>query len=276
MDKYIIEAADVMAAYEDSKELALKGISLTVREGKRTAFIGRNGAGKSTFFLCLNGIQRICGGSLKILGKEISYDKKSLLNLRKNVGLVFQDPDKQLFMASVRQEISFGPMNLGILEKEVATKVDTIMDKLEITHLKNKPTHALSGGQKKQVTIADVLVMEPRIIIMDEPQAYLDGYYEGKVLELMNMMSGAGITILLATHDMDFALAWAEDVIYIEDGMCLFCGDAQEFFYSYMPEMDLKVKRPHVVTLRDILLKKGMVDETFMPKNMEEISEVLK
>ena len=170
----ILKAENLYFSYDDEQSHSLNGLSLEIRRGQKVAFMGANGSGKSTFFLCCTGILKPQSGKLYLNGEELRYDKKSLLNLRSKVGIVFQDPDNQLFSASVYQEISFGILNLGVSEEQARQEVEGVIDYLEITPFRHKPTHALSGGQKKQVSIADILVMHPDIIILDEPAAALD------------------------------------------------------------------------------------------------------
>ena len=151
-----------------------EGLDLAFAEGVVTTLIGANGSGKSTFFLCLNGIRRPDGGTIYIDGKPVEYTRKGLLDVRGKVGIVFQEPDSQLFSASVYEEISFGILNLGADEDTARREVERVIEELEITPFQDRPAHALSGGQKKQVAIADILVMHPEVMILDEPAAALD------------------------------------------------------------------------------------------------------
>ena len=141
----ILKAEHLCFSYDDGQSFSLNDLSLEIRKGSRTAFLGPNGSGKSTFFLCCNGIRRPSSGCLYFHEKPVSYTKKALLELRQKVGIVFQDPDNQLFSASVYQEISFGLLNLGIEQKESAKQTEAIMEQLEITPYRFKPVHALSG-----------------------------------------------------------------------------------------------------------------------------------
>ena len=161
--------------------------------------MGANGSGKSTFFLCCTGIHKPSSGTLYYNGEPYSYDRKGLLKLRSKIGIVFQDPDNQLFSASVYQEISFGVLNLGYSEEDAKKAVEDVIAELEITPFRHKPTHALSGGQKKQVSIADILVMKPDIIILDEPAAALDPKHTTMVNQIVNRMTKSGITVFMAT-----------------------------------------------------------------------------
>ena len=192
-DEIILKADNLYYSYDDDNSHSLNGLSLEIRKGQKVAFMGANGSGKSTFFLCCTGILKPQKGQLFFKGKPYAYDKKSLLDLRSKVGIVFQDPDNQLFSASVYQEISFGILNLGAAPEEAKKEVEKVIDYLEITPFRHKPTHALSGGQKKQVSIADILVMHPDIIILDEPAAALDPKHTQMVNHIVDQMTEAGI-----------------------------------------------------------------------------------
>ena len=146
-DDIILKADDLYFSYDNEKTHSLNGFSAEIRRGSKVAFMGANGSGKSTFFLCCNGIHRPDAGTLYFNGEPVDYSRKGLLKLRSKVGIIFQDPDSQLFSASVYQEISFGILNLGISEDEAKKEVENVIDYLEITPFRHKPTHALSGGR---------------------------------------------------------------------------------------------------------------------------------
>ena len=160
MNDILMQVRDLSYRYED-QTLALDKVNLDIRRHERLAIMGSNGSGKSTLFLNLNGVYKPTSGQILYEGKPLDYSRKGLLQLRRNVGIVFQDPDNQLFCASVAGEISFGLYNLGLEEEEIRTRVDQVCDRLSITPFRTKPTHFLSGGQKKRVSIADILVMGP-------------------------------------------------------------------------------------------------------------------
>ena len=172
-EDWVIEAQDVSFTYDGNDAKALDGLSLKIRRGAKVAFMGGNGSGKSTFFLCLNGIRKPDRGKIWIDGSSISYTRKGLLDVRSKVGIVFQEPDNQLFSASVYEEVSFGILNLGADEETAKREVEHVLAELEITPFQDRPVHALSGGQKKQVAVADILVMHPEVMILDEPVAAL-------------------------------------------------------------------------------------------------------
>ena len=217
-EDWVIEAQDVSYTYDGNNERALDGLNLKIRRGTKVAFMGGNGSGKSTFFLCLNGIRRPDTGKICIDGEAIEYTRKGLLNVRGRVGIVFQEPDDQLFSASVYEEISFGILNLGADEETARREVESVIKELEITPFQDRPAHALSGGQKKQVAIADILVMHPEVMILDEPAAALDPKHTKKVQQIVDHLTEKGITVLMATHAIDYAYAWADEIILMHEG----------------------------------------------------------
>lgn len=217
----LLKAEQLSYTYEGERTPALDGLSLNIRRGKKIACMGLNGSGKSTFFLCCNGIYKPDSGNLFYNGIPFDYSKKGLIELRRHIGIIFQDPDRQLFSASVFQEISFGLLNLGKPEDEVRQKVHTIMEELGISSFSHKPVHALSGGQKKLVAIADILVMEPELVILDEPTAALDPLHTQIIHDIIDRMTANGTTVLTATHDIDYACRWADEIIVFHNGQVL-------------------------------------------------------
>ncbi len=272
MKDIIIKAENLYFSYDDEKSYSLNGLSLEIQRGRKIAFMGANGAGKSTFFLCLNGIHKPSEGTLYLNGEPFDYSKKGLLNLRSRIGIVFQDPDNQLFSASVMQEISFGPLNMGMSEDEVREAVQQVIETLEITPFQHKPVHSLSGGQKKQVSIADVLVMKPDIIILDEPASSLDPKHTAIVNGIVDMLADRGITILMSTHNVDYALEWADEVVLIHEGKLLKQGNPVDVFSDEEALELTNLKKPAALELFESLIKKGVLTDNLpAPKNLKEL-----
>ena len=216
----VLAAEGVTFTYPDGT-VALRDLSLALPQGRRIAILGANGCGKTTLFLHFNGILQPTAGTIALSGEPIGYDRHALRELRRRVGLVFQDPDSQLFAANVRQDISFGPLNLGWSEEQVRDKVEQVISDTDLTDLADRPTHLLSYGQKKRVAIAGVLVMEPEVIIADEPTAGLDPEMTTRVLDLLDTLHRTGRSIVISTHDVELALAWADHVIVLRQGRLL-------------------------------------------------------
>lgn len=266
---YILEAKDLHYSYDDDNTHSLNGLTLKIPRGKKIAFMGANGSGKSTFFLCCNGIHRPSSGQLFYNGQPYDYSREGLLKLRSKVGIIFQDPDNQLFSASVYQEISFGILNLGVSEKDARKEVEEVIDYLEITPFRHKPTHALSGGQKKQVSIADILVMHPDIIILDEPAAALDPKHTTMVNQIVNQLTEDGITVLMSTHDVNYALEWADEVVVLKDGKLLMQGTALDVFNNNSVLAQTNLEQPAVLQLFHSLCRKGILKPSLPhPRNL--------
>ncbi len=272
MEDIILKADDLYFSYEGEKSHSLNGLSLEIGRGKKIAFMGANGSGKSTFFLCCNGILKPSKGTLYLDGKPYDYSRQGLLKLRQRVGIVFQDPDNQLFSASVYQEISFGILNLGVPEEEAKREVEAVIEKLEITPFRHKPTHALSGGQKKQVSIADILVMHPDIIILDEPAAALDPKHTTLVNRIVNQLTEEGITVMMSTHDVNYALQWADQVFLFKEGRVLKSGDPVQVFSDKQLLLETNLEQPAVLELFYSLCRKGILDSSLpIPRKLSEL-----
>lgn len=273
--EYIIDVRDLIYTYADGTR-ALDGINLKIKKGEKIAVMGANGSGKSTFFLTLNGIAKPDKGEIYISGKKIGYSRKELIEVRKKVGIVFQDPDNQLFSANVRQEISFGPLNLGYSQDEVRCKVDEIIKELNIKDFENKPTHFLSGGQKKRVSIADVLVMDPEIVILDEPASGLDPKHIKLIDEIIDKLSEKNITVIIATHDVQRTLAWADRLILFKDGKVLSEGLPKNLLRDENLLKETNLEKPETLCLFDSLVKRGLIDDYLEPpKTYRELEEYL-
>ena len=216
--------------YPGQSQPALKDVTLRTAAGRRIALLGRNGSGKSTLLLACNGIVRPQAGGLYLDRQPVAYDRASLRKLRRTVGVVFQNPDDQLFSASVAEDISFGPLNLGLSEAQARDRVATAAELCEVTHLLDKPTHALSGGEKTRVALAGVLAMDVEILIADEALAGLDPWMRHQVMEIFARLSAQGKTIVLATHDIGLARSWADTVVLMEGGTVAAVRPAAEFF----------------------------------------------
>jgi cobalt/nickel transport system ATP-binding protein len=227
MTDAILTLQNVAYRYPDGTP-ALDNCSLTVRRGSRTAVLGTNGAGKTTLFLHLNGILRPSAGQVLCDGNPLDYSRAGMRKLRSQVGLVFQNPDSQLFSASVREDVSFGPMNMGLEEREVRSRVEESLLAVGMAASADRPVHNLSYGQKKRVCIAGVLAMRPEILVLDEPMAGLDAAMQEELMAVLDRLHTAGMTIIIATHDLDFAYGWADDGIVMEAGRLLAQGTPTE------------------------------------------------
>ncbi len=272
----LLKAKQLSYTYEGSDVPALNGLSLEIRRGRKVACMGANGSGKSTFFLCCNGIRKPDSGQLYFEGHPLDYSKKGLLSLRSKVGVVFQDPDNQLFSANVLQEISFGPLNLGLTQQETRRRAEQVMERLGIASFAHRPVHALSGGQKKLVAIADILVMEPSLILLDEPAAALDPIHTRIVREIIDEISASGITVVTATHDVDYAWSWADDVLLFHEGQLLAFGSPKDVFTQKKLLETASLETPCVLKIFQALQKGGFLPESLpCPRTINELESIL-
>lgn len=276
MQDVILEARNLDFSYEDKSAPALRDLSLSIKRGSKVAIMGANGSGKSTFFLCCNGILKPEKGTIFFNGTPISYRKKDLMALRSKIGIVFQNPDTQLFCANVCQEISFGPLNLNLPESAVSNEVNNVMEKLGITPFRDRPVHALSGGQKKQVALADILVMHPEIMILDEPFAALDPFHTKLIRKQIDEMCASGMTVILSTHNTDYALEWADEAVLFKDGRVLKQGRPEHLLSDEKLLKETNLEIPSSIRLHKFLCRKNLVSPSLpFPKNMEELEKEL-
>ncbi|MFA4964424.1 MAG: ATP-binding cassette domain-containing protein [Thermoleophilia bacterium] len=212
----------------DGGVAALTGLDLAVQAGQRHALVGANGAGKTTLLLHLNGTLRPKSGVVSVDGSPAEYTHRGLTAWRQSVGLVFQNPDDQLFAGSVFQDVSFGPLNLGLSDAETRERVEEALHALDITPLRNRPTHMLSFGQKKRASIAGAVAMRPQVLIIDEPLSGLDPSGAEQFLEVLKGLHEAGTTLIIATHDMALAYEWADEVAIMRGGLIVAHGAPPE------------------------------------------------
>ncbi|WMJ22029.1 ATP-binding cassette domain-containing protein [Paludicola sp. MB14-C6] len=251
----LIETRNLSYSY-DQEHLALNQVNISIEKGKVTAILGGNGAGKSTLFLNLNGVLTPSEGEVYFDGKLVTYNKKNIMELRKRVGIVFQDPNDQLFSADVLSDISFGPMNLGLSKEETKKIVDDVIMKTGIQEYVNKPTHALSFGQKKRVAIAGVLAMKPDIIILDEPTAGLDPSGVSDILKLLtDLQSQNNLTIIISTHDIDIVPLYCDYAYVLDHGKVVLSDTSEELFTKADELRSYSLRLPRIAHLMEILKK---------------------
>lgn len=276
MDEYILQTRNLSFKYPDGTE-ALKNINLDIKKGKKVAFLGVNGSGKSTLFLNFNGVLKPTQGSVIYNGAEVKYNGKSLMELRKNVGIVFQDPENQLFSASVYQEVSFGAMNLKLGEKEVSKRVEEALRDVGMYDYKDKAVHFLSYGQKKRVAIADILVMNPEVIVFDEPTSSLDPKHSKQIVEIFDEINKAGITVILSTHDVNIAYAWADYVIVMRNGEIVGEGAPELVFSDEKLIEECYLEKPIILEVFQTLSSVKKWDNSEgIPKDKEQLLKIIR
>lgn len=219
----ILEARNVSFAYGPGA-WAIRGLNFVLHAPRRICLLGANGVGKSTLMLLLNGTHQPHEGEFIVLGEPIDYSRAGLHRLRRQIGIVLQDPDDQLFGATVEQDVAFGPLNNGLASEEARAFVTGTLRSLGISHLADRPIHELSLGEKKRAALAGVLVLRPEIILLDEPTAGLDFAGVSAMLGLLDGLHRSGTTLVLSTHDTELAYEWADEAWVLADGRVMAQG----------------------------------------------------
>ncbi len=232
-----LEVEGLAFAYPDGHQ-ALFGVDLRVEAGERVALLGPNGAGKTTLVLHLNGILQAGAGAVEVSGLAVT--KPNLKEIRRRVGIVFQDPDDQLFMGSVRADVEFGPRNLGLSGAELDARVLTALEQVGMAEYADRPPHHLSFGQRRRVAVATVLAMEPEILVLDEPSSNLDPASRRELAEILKSLD---VTVLLVTHDLPYALELCPRSVVLSDGHVVADGS------TYDVLTDAELMRAHRLEL---------------------------
>ncbi len=264
MNDVIFEMRGVTYSYPDGTP-GLREVSAVLRRGEKIAVLGANGAGKTTLFLHLVGIHRPSRGFVCFHGRPLSYSRHGLQLLRRQVGMVFQDPDTQLFSATVYQDVSFAPLNLGLSETEVRRRVEEALAATGIANLAERPTHALSHGEKKRAALAGVLAMDPEVLICDEPTAGLDPQGASEMVELLRRLKAQGKTVLFSTHDVDLAYTAADWCLVLARGRVIGQGPPAEVFRDQTLLTAAGLARPWLLDLFDEARRRGWVADGEKP-----------
>ena len=236
LKKPVLEVSGLSFSYPDTPDV-LRGINLQVWPGERVGFIGPNGAGKTTFFLLVCGVLKPEAGTIVLFGRPVVPGE-----FRPEVGMVFQDPDDQLFCPSVRDDVAFGPLNLGLPKEEVGARVREALSITGVPDLADRPPHHLSEGEKRLVSIAGVLAMRPKLVIYDEPTSNLDIRYRRR---LIRFLQSSDETLLIASHDLEFILEVCDRVVLMDEGRIVANGKPREVMGNVELMEAHGLERPH-------------------------------
>ncbi|GAB2749692.1 ABC transporter ATP-binding protein [Nocardioides pakistanensis] len=218
----MLDVRGLAYAYPDGHQ-ALYGVDLHVHRGERVALLGPNGAGKTTLVLHLNGILNAGAGTVEVSGLPVS--KENIQEIRRRVGVVFQDPDDQLFMPTVRDDVAFGPANLGLKGPALEARVMAALEQVGMADFADRPPHHLSFGQRRRVAVATVLAMEPEVLVLDEPSSNLD---PASRRELADILRGLDVTVLMVTHDLPYAFELCPRSVVLSDGVIVADGSTYD------------------------------------------------
>lgn len=268
----ILEAKNLCYSYE-RETTALREVNLSVRKGDRIAVLGSNGAGKSTCFLNLNGVLSPDSGEIWYRGEKVT--KKNRNELRKNVGIVFQEADNQIIAPTVAAEVSFGPMNLKLPTREVKRRVEEALACMNLTEMRERPPHYLSGGEKKRVCIADIVAMESEVLLFDEPTASLDPMNEMIFKLVLDKLWKMGKTLVISTHDVDFAWRWAERAVVFSGGSIIADGTPEQIFRNSGVVERASLRQPVLMEVCNRLAAHGVIPEGVYAKDGDELDKLL-
>ena len=229
MQQIHLETKNLSFTYPDGTE-ALKNVNIQIKKGEKIAIMGPNGAGKSTLFSHFNGLSEPTSGHVEIDGEKIVFTREELLKVRQKVGIVFQDPNDQLFAPTVKEDVAFGPMNLGLDYDEVNARIKEALEMVGMSGFEDKTPHHLSGGQQKRVAIAGIIAMRPEIMILDEPTAGLDPEGVDKVLNILNKLNEEGMSIIISSHDIEMVNHFADKIFVLYGGEIIAKGDKHQIF----------------------------------------------
>lgn len=267
----VLEARGLVFAYPDGP-VVLDGADLAVDPGRRLAVLGPNGGGKTTLFRLLLGLLAPAAGEVLLDGEPVRRTRRGLVRLRESAQLVLQDPDDQLFSADVAQDVSFGPLNLGLDGAEVDARVHDALAAVGIADLADRPTHRLSFGQRKRVAIAGALAVRPRVLVLDEPTAGLDPAGVEELVVVLEDLQRAGTAVVLSTHDVDLAHRWADDVAVVARGRVR-RGPAAEILGDAVLLADARLGPAWAPAVARLLALVGLPGTT--PATAAELHEVL-
>ena len=263
----LLEFDHIHYAYPNCRE-SLSGVTFSIKKGAKVALVGPNGAGKTTLLLMCNGVLEPSKGRVLFNSEPLRYDSRSLREVRKKVGLVFQNSDTQLLAPTVYQDVAFGPLNLGMTPDEIQAAVARSLAAVGLTGYEKRPPHQLSGGEKKRAAIAGTLAMEPEVLIFDEPTSSLDPAGAADLMELLDELNARGTTIIISTHDVELAYLWADHIILMNRGTVIHAGSPEEVFTSTALIAAANLRMPAVLEVYTELVSRQMMEKTESPKSV--------
>ena len=257
----IIETVDLTYWYAGNDRPSLDKVNIRIRKGVKTIILGGNGAGKSTLFYHFNGVFEPSSGTVSFDGDVVKHRRKALRALRSKVSVVLQNPDDQIFGQTVEEDVAYGPSNLGLPEDEIRRRVDHAINLVGLDAYRDRNTLKLSYGQRKRLALAGALAMEPEVLVMDEPTAGLDPQMALEVMELAEQLHHNGTTVVISTHDVDLAYAWADEIHVLRRGELIYSGPSEDFYMDAVRVYTTGVMQPSM-----FLINKGLCDMRGVPE----------
>ena len=268
----ILSVKNVSFAYDRKGPKALDGVTLDIEKGKKTAILGANGAGKSTLFGILNALKKPDEGVVYFNGAPMSYRHRGIIKMRSEVSILFQNPNDMMFRPYVEQDVAYGPQNMKLPKDEVEERVQEALFTVGMSEFRKTPIMKLSYGQRKRVTLAGVLAMKPKVLILDEPTAGLDSQMAFEVMEIAEQLTASGVTVILSSHDNNLTYPWADTVHVLKRGKEVYSGEAERFYSDASLVMETGMLPPAVFTVNSNLAKTGVFDEAPYPKTVAEMA----
>ena len=275
MEQIHLETKNLSYTYHDGTQ-ALKNVNIKIKKGEKIAIMGPNGAGKSTLFSHFNGLTEPTSGHVEIDGEKIIFEREPLLKVRQKVGIVFQDPNDQLFAPTVKEDVAFGPMNLGLEYEEVERRITESLEMVGMSGFEEKTPHHLSGGQQKRIAIAGIIAMRPDIMILDEPTAGLDPEGVDKVLNILNDLNKEGMSIVISSHDIEMVNHFADKIFVLYNGEIIAEGDKHQIFSDKELLKKAHLKAPVTTEILYRLKENGLDVDTEKISIGEAVEEILK
>ena len=272
MSEPVLQTQNVKFKYERNTPDVLDDVTVSIGRNVKTAILGANGAGKSTLFSILNALRRPDSGEVLYKGSPLSYRKKDIRRMRSEVSILFQNPNDMLFRPIVEQDVAYGPENLKLPKDEVQKRVDDALFAVGMSEFRKSPTMKLSYGQRKRITLAGVLAMNPEVLIMDEPTAGLDPQMACEVMEIAEQLHRSGVTVIMSSHDTNLTYSWADEIHVMRHGKCVYSGPAEPF-YSDKVEVYLSgLMPPMAFVMNEGLSSCGTVEREPFPHTQCQMS----
>ena len=272
MSDPVLQTQNVKFKYERNTPDVLDNVTMSIERNVKTAILGANGAGKSTLFSILNALRKPDSGEVLYNGSPLSYRKKNINRMRSEVSILFQNPNDMLFRPIVEQDVAYGPENMKLPKDEVQKRVDDALFAVGMSEFRKSPTMKLSYGQRKRITLAGVLAMKPKVLIMDEPTAGLDPQMACEVMEIAEQLYRSGVTVIMSSHDTDLTYSWADEIHVMRHGKCVYSGPAEPF-YSDKVEVYLSgLMPPMAFVMNEGLSSCGTVEREPFPHTQCQMS----